>query len=124
MVGCNEGGLVGSKVSASAQAVWSSFCTVQDFYRPIITPWELLLALQGPEHVWQPSKWTLDISKVLEAAKGKSDEQGDREPTEDKDEDAPVFSLVDGTYKTRRTFGTGEGATSGSPISTRFMTRR
>ena len=38
---------------------------IQDFYRPIITPWELLLALQGPEGQWEPSKWTLDISSVL-----------------------------------------------------------
>jgi diphthamide biosynthesis protein 2 len=50
LVGCAEGGVVDSK----------------DFYRPIVTPWELLLALKGPEGGWDPSKWTLDIEKVLQ----------------------------------------------------------
>jgi diphthamide biosynthesis protein 2 len=39
---------------------------VQEFLRPIITPWELILALQGPEHKWEPGRWTLDMYKVLE----------------------------------------------------------
>jgi len=52
LVGCAEGGVVDSK----------------DFYRPIVTPWELLLALKGPEGGWDPSKWTLDIEKVLQGA--------------------------------------------------------
>ena len=34
--------------------------------QPIITPWELLLALEGPKMSWNPSKWTLDITTVLE----------------------------------------------------------
>jgi len=54
LVGCAEGGVVDSK----------------DFYRPIVTPWELLLALKGPEGGWDPSKWTLDIEKVLQGESG------------------------------------------------------
>lgn len=50
LVGCAEGGVVDSK----------------DFLRPIITPWELLLALKGPENDWEPNKWTLDFGKVLD----------------------------------------------------------
>jgi diphthamide biosynthesis protein 2 len=50
LVGCAEGGVVDSK----------------DFLRPIITPWEMLLALKGPENDWEPEKWTLDLSRVLE----------------------------------------------------------
>lgn len=38
---------------------------MQDFLRPIITPWELELALQGPDHVWAPENWTLDLGTVL-----------------------------------------------------------
>ncbi|GFZ46057.1 Diphthamide biosynthesis protein 2 [Saitozyma sp. JCM 24511] len=83
LVGCNEGGLVDSK----------------EFLRPIITPWELLLALQGPEHSWEPGKWTLDMSKVLQA-----------------DPDAPVFSLVSGAYKSRRTFHDPTPAPDSVPV--------
>lgn len=54
LVGCAEGGVVDSK----------------DFYRPIVTPWELLLALKGPEVEWDPSKWTLDLNRVLEGESG------------------------------------------------------
>jgi len=50
LVGCAEGGVVDSK----------------DFLRPIITPWELLLALKGPENDWEPERWTLDLSRVLD----------------------------------------------------------
>jgi diphthamide biosynthesis protein 2 len=60
LVGCAEGGVVDSK----------------DFYRPIVTPWELLLALKGPEVEWDPSKWTLDISKVLEGESSRQDRTG------------------------------------------------
>lgn len=38
----------------------------QEFYRPIITPWELLLALRGASHEWEPNKWTLDFDRVIE----------------------------------------------------------
>ncbi|RSH92034.1 Diphthamide biosynthesis protein 2 [Saitozyma podzolica] len=108
LVGCNEGGLVDSK----------------EFLRPIITPWELLLALQGPEHSWEPGKWTLDMSKVLQEAQAQyptdaGAEAGAganaRKPANgigavsndsesEVDPDAPVFSLVSGAYKSRRTF--------------------
>jgi diphthamide biosynthesis protein 2 len=50
LVGCAEGGVVDSK----------------DFLRPIITPWEMLLALKGPENDWKPEQWTLDLSRVLD----------------------------------------------------------
>ena len=50
LVGCAEGGVVDSK----------------DFLRPIITPWELLLALKGPGEDWEPNKWTLDFGRVLD----------------------------------------------------------
>ena len=62
LVGCAEGGVVDSKVGNDGTCC----AYIQDFYRPIITPWELLLALKGPEGEWDPSKWTLDIGQVLE----------------------------------------------------------
>ncbi|KAI9638236.1 peptidyl-diphthamide biosynthesis [Dioszegia hungarica] len=107
LVGCREGGLVDSK----------------EFLRPIITPWELILALQGPEHRWEPGRWTLDMSKVLEEAKaarsemsqngGANGEEGEEEEDET-DNLAPVFSIVDGTYKSRRTFGSRRKGPNGA----------
>ncbi|ORY23373.1 putative peptidyl-diphthamide biosynthesis [Naematelia encephala] len=98
LVGCNEGGVVDNK----------------DFLRPIITPWELQMALKGPEANWEPDKWTLDMGRVLEAAKEREKEILDNpdDATED-DQDGPEFSLVTGTYRTRKTFGAGNGNGNG-----------
>ncbi|KAK8866169.1 diphthamide biosynthesis protein 2 [Kwoniella newhampshirensis] len=68
LIGCNEGGVVDSK----------------DFLAPIITPWELELALQGTDHVWRPDKWTLDLGKVLQ------DAQERRASAEEEEEDEPT----------------------------------
>ncbi|ORX37454.1 peptidyl-diphthamide biosynthesis [Kockovaella imperatae] len=96
LVGCAEGGVVDSK----------------DFYRPIITPWELLLSLQGPEGQWEPSKWTLDIASVLKFAEeqghGRGDESqlpGENGSNDQTDPDDPQFDLVTGTLRTRKVFG-------------------
>ncbi|KAK4689482.1 diphthamide biosynthesis protein 2, partial [Tremellales sp. Uapishka_1] len=89
LIGCNEGGVVDSK----------------DFFRPIITPWELTLALQGSKHVWDPTKWTLDLSAVLADAK----ERGLVEKEKVKEEDEELeFSLVTGAYRSRKTYGNGD----------------
>jgi diphthamide synthase subunit DPH2 len=39
----------------------------QEYYRPIITPYELILALDGEKGVarWDPEQWTLDFGRVL-----------------------------------------------------------
>ncbi|ODN78024.1 diphthamide biosynthesis protein 2, variant [Cryptococcus amylolentus CBS 6039] len=92
LVGCNEGGVVDSK----------------EFLRPIITPWELSLALQGEGHEWAPEKWTLDLGKVLEDAKAKADEDDDKSETQSNhstsSDEAPKFSLITGTYRTKKRF--------------------
>ena len=90
--------------------------------RPIVTPWELLLALEGEEGEWDPTKWKLDLSEVLagkisasiyilslsrsdatelekKAAAEKSNSNG-----HDRDME---FSLVTGKYRTRKTFSGG-----------------
>jgi diphthamide biosynthesis protein 2 len=102
LVGCAEGGVVDSK----------------DFLIPIITPWELLLALKGPENDWEPDKWTLDLGRVLagmsihpnsatpanelaEARERDADETQSRDPAD------PEFSLISGTLRSKKTYGTG-----------------
>lgn len=57
LVGCQEGGIVDD---------------AKDFLRPIVTPWEVELALRGMDAGWEPDKWTLDMGKVLEGESGDS----------------------------------------------------
>lgn len=84
LIGCAEGGVVDSK----------------EFLRPIITPYELTLALNQGE--WDPSKWTLDLGTVLAEA----ETVGDRK-NPDEDEELE-FSLVTGTYRSRKAYGVEE----------------
>lgn len=44
--------------------------TSQEYYRPIITPYELMLALDGERGVakWSQDDWTLDFRRVLSGA--------------------------------------------------------
>lgn len=91
LVGCAEGGVVDSK----------------DFLRPIITPWELELALQGPEHVWAPENWTLDLGTVLEYAQEREIKTKQASSTTDSDDDSLEFSLITGTMRTKKRFGFG-----------------
>ncbi|KGB79085.1 diphthamide biosynthesis protein 2 [Cryptococcus deuterogattii R265] len=93
LVGCAEGGVVDSK----------------DFLRPIITPWELELALQGPEHVWVPEKWTLDLGTVLKDAQEREVKNEQDPSTTDSDDDSLEFSLITGTLRTKKRFATGNG---------------
>ncbi|WVF70225.1 diphthamide biosynthesis protein 2 [Kwoniella sp. CBS 6097] len=104
LVGCNEGGVVDSR----------------DFLAPIITPWELELALQGPDHVWAPEKWTLDLSKVLEDAQERSSaEKSDKQngiDNDEEDDDEVEFSIITGKMRTKKKFNNGSSATDSSEI--------
>lgn len=77
----------------------------QDFYRPIITPYELEVALQA-EQSWT-GKYVLDFEKIL-AKYGYGHEEAnalERDRDEDEDEDSPIFSLVTGKYRHAKRFG-------------------
>ncbi|WVQ97669.1 diphthamide biosynthesis protein 2 [Kwoniella sp. CBS 9459] len=104
LVGCNEGGVVDSR----------------DFLAPIITPWELELALQGPDHVWAPEKWTLDLSEVLEDAQERSSveksETANGVGSDDQDDDEVEFSIITGKMRTKKKFNNGTAATDSSEI--------
>lgn len=93
LVGCAEGGVVDSK----------------DFLRPIITPWELELALQGPDHVWAPENWTLDLGTVLKDAQEREIKIKQDSSTADSDDDSLEFSLITGTMRTKKRFAFGNG---------------
>lgn len=95
--------------------------TYKEFMKPIITPWELEVALGEREWITggtQEGRYTLDFARVLQDsrrveerqnetglnddAKVDGEERGDQE---DDDPDAPVFSTVTGQYRYRKTYG-------------------
>ncbi|WWC86502.1 diphthamide biosynthesis protein 2 [Kwoniella dendrophila CBS 6074] len=103
LIGCNEGGLVDNQ---------------KDFLQPIITPWELELALQGESHIWNPAKWTLDLNKVLKEAQERELVENTKingnkngEDGEESNDDGPEFSLITGKMRTKKTFGAATDST-------------
>ena len=91
LVGCKEGGLIDGK----------------EYYRPIVTPHELRLALQGEMESWKPEDWTLDLEAVLRDIKRDRDlaETEEVDGNKDEDDDRPIFSLADGSYHMTRRYG-------------------
>jgi len=91
LVGCKEGGLIDGK----------------EYYRPIVTPHELRLALQGEMESWKPEDWTLDLEAVLRDIKRDRDlvETDEMDGNKDEDDDRPIFSLADGSYHMTRRYG-------------------
>lgn len=81
----------------------NSLIDTRDFQRPIVTPWEMLLAVQA--HSGREVPWTgayeLDFAHVADAAQ--------RTDTTDVDEDRPHFSFATGTYVSRTRYGGGDG---------------
>ncbi|KAL0948334.1 hypothetical protein HGRIS_010921 [Hohenbuehelia grisea] len=67
----------------------------KEFHRPIVTPYELEVALQA-EQVWT-GRYVLDFDQLL--AETKEPAEAAVETNSDDDPDQPVFSLVTGTYR-------------------------
>ncbi len=86
---------------------------LQDFFRPIVTPFELQLALR-PSPTWT-GEYVLNFDEVL--ARGTSKPSSDQD--EDGDPDRPVFSLITGRYRHAKLYG-GELFCLLSPISLFF----
>ncbi|KAJ7605240.1 putative diphthamide synthesis protein-domain-containing protein [Mycena polygramma] len=80
----------------------NSLVEARDFLRPIITPFELEVALQA-EQSWT-GRYVLDFERLLaESAVADPDEPS--EPPDSDDPDEPVFSLITGTYRHAKRFG-------------------
>ncbi|KAJ1304766.1 hypothetical protein OPQ81_005903 [Rhizoctonia solani] len=83
----------------------------KEFYRPIVTPFELEIAL-GADRSWT-GEYVLNFDQILSRQKANDvlDEQ-----LSDEDPDRPSFSLVTGTYRHAKRYvdprGTGEGTDS------------
>jgi diphthamide biosynthesis protein 2 len=104
----------------------SSLIESRDFYRPIITPFELNLALQSDEDRLWTGEWRSDFDGVVEAQrvpvmKGKSPQDEPEEEGEfDDEEDSapPEYDLRTGRYVTHsRPMRVGLSAIAASQIS-------
>ncbi|CAE6416668.1 unnamed protein product [Rhizoctonia solani] len=87
----------------------------KDFYRPIVTPFELEIAL-GADRSWT-GEYVLDFDQIL--SRQGTDEDALNDQDSDDDPDRPSFSLVTGTYRHAKRYVdpkgiNGEGASSGS----------
>lgn len=96
----------------------------KEFMKPIITPWELEVALGEREWVTSgdidgKGQYTLDFASVLHDSRVHEEEKKMNGQTatgngstldteEDDDPDAPIFSTVTGKYRYRRTYGSKE----------------
>jgi len=103
--------MIDSKVSSSitSKSVGdvpsnSSWCLVQEFLRPIVTPFELELALTSKAWTGQ---YILDFGELLSSSTFGQDqgqlanegEDGAGESAEERDEEAPVYSATTGKYR-------------------------
>ncbi|KAJ7230710.1 putative diphthamide synthesis protein-domain-containing protein [Mycena pura] len=78
----------------------NSLVEAKDFLRPIVTPFELEVALQA-EQSWT-GRYVLDFGRLLDESSVKA--HPDFPPASD-DTDRPVFSLVTGKYRHAKRFG-------------------
>jgi hypothetical protein len=91
-----------SRSRSLARGLTNCCAVKQDFFRPIVTPMELELALQ-PSPTWI-GNYVLDFNEVL--ARGPSKPSSDKgDENEDEDPDRPIFSLVTGKYRHAKRYG-------------------
>ncbi|ODQ77340.1 hypothetical protein BABINDRAFT_163599 [Babjeviella inositovora NRRL Y-12698] len=84
VLGCGQAGIIVDQVN--------------EFYKPVITPYELQMALN--DEVSWTGKWITDFQEVLRNA-GEEKEEKDAEPAvnaEDYEDEAPEFNPVTGKY--------------------------
>ncbi|SJX62344.1 related to DPH2-diphtheria toxin resistance protein [Sporisorium reilianum f. sp. reilianum] len=129
LVACPENTLVDSK----------------EFFRPIVTPFEMELAVRaaerqerGEEGVEWSGRYVLDLEKLVppeftqqeqDAAAHMerldiTDQQGGNINDEDSDDDRPHFSLISGTYVHRRKFNSKPPSTTTLPSADPTQTRQ
>ncbi|KAE8214088.1 hypothetical protein CF327_g2478 [Tilletia walkeri] len=113
LIACPENSLVGSKSGLGPSGAGGSGGLSGanghggEFWRPIVTPFEMELAL-GPEGVWT-GEYEVDLAKLADKLEGTSeapiphpdeDAEAGSENDED-DEDRPHYSFVTGKYVSR-----------------------
>ncbi|EIN04475.1 diphthamide biosynthesis protein [Punctularia strigosozonata HHB-11173 SS5] len=88
----------------------NSLVDAKEFQRPIVTPYELEIALKA-EPSWT-GRYVLDFEALLTAyaQKGEDGTCHLREDSEEEDPDQPIFSLVTGKYRQARRYGGQPGS--------------
>ncbi|KAF9267126.1 diphthamide biosynthesis protein [Marasmius fiardii PR-910] len=83
----------------------NSLIDAKEFYRPIVTPYELEVALQ-PETQWT-GRYVFDFEKLLaeNTSTTEGENHSDEKTSDNEDDDRPMFSLVTGKYRHARRFG-------------------
>ncbi|TCD70390.1 Diphthamide biosynthesis protein 2 [Steccherinum ochraceum] len=90
----------------------NSVVEAKEFLRPIVTPYELEIALQS-EPEWT-GKYVLDFKEILSSSQQQKqqDVQSGEDGTEPEDTDQPIFSLVTGKYRHAKRYGGPDTTTS------------
>ncbi|KAG8695187.1 Diphthamide biosynthesis protein 2 [Ceratobasidium sp. 395] len=76
---------------------------IQEFYRPIITPFELEIAL-GEDRSWT-GEYVLDFDRILKGRESQGAVIPEKELNSEDDPDRPAFSLITGTYRHAKRYG-------------------
>ncbi|KAH9895870.1 diphthamide biosynthesis protein [Cubamyces lactineus] len=83
----------------------NSMLDAKEFLRPIVTPYELEVALK-PTQTWT-GRYVLDFDQLLREHQAGSDSTEATEDAEEEDLDQPVFSLITGKYRHAKRYGGG-----------------
>lgn len=88
----------------------NSLIEAKDFFKPIVTPFELETALK--KDVSWAGRYVLDFDRVIEEGQARSGkngvevgEEGEGGEGEERDSDQPQFSLVTGKYRHAKRYG-------------------
>ncbi|TFK94479.1 diphthamide biosynthesis protein [Polyporus arcularius HHB13444] len=87
----------------------NSLLDAKEFLRPIVTPYELEVALQ-PTQTWT-GRYVLDFEQLLREQKDGVDD-ATSEPAEHDDVDQPIFSLVTGKYRHAKRYGDADATST------------
>lgn len=89
----------------------TSLVDSRDYFAPVVTPFELLLALAPGEPAWT-GDYALDFARLLAMPLPTSD-------AEDEEDDAPQYDFTSGKLRTARRFGLAQGEQQGDALVAR-----
>ncbi|KAJ8469937.1 hypothetical protein ONZ51_g8656 [Trametes cubensis] len=100
----------------------NSMLDAKEFLRPIVTPYELEVALK-PTQTWT-GRYVLDFDQLLREHQAGSESAETAEEAEEEDLDQPVFSLITGKYRHAKRYGGGTEPTEANGSDSSAMILR
>lgn len=103
----------------------NSLLDTREFMRPVVTPWEMMLAVQargGREVAWTGA-YVLDFARVMRDASQLDVDAKEDSDGEDEDNERPHYSFATGTYVTRTKYGTDDAPSGDVDASSRALER-